>query len=153
MGIPRRLKEERGRFALVDGIPFQLPVSTEKSPALMAAFSINADKAKALLPGNELHPFRLWKKGLLVITVIDYRITTIGKYIEFSIAIACTHGKRPAPRLLPGIFMKTFGTGQYVYDLPVSTEISVKGGKGIWGMPKHRASLDFSDGEIGRAHV
>jgi hypothetical protein len=43
--------------------------------------------------------------------------------------------------------MKTFGTGQYVYDLPVSTEISVKGGKGIWGMPKHRASLDFSDGE------
>ncbi|HEX9210520.1 MAG TPA: acetoacetate decarboxylase family protein [Bradyrhizobium sp.] len=147
MGIPRRLKEQQGRFALVDGIPFQLPVSTEKSPALMAAFSINADKAKALLPGNELHPFRLWKKGLLVITVIDYRVTTIGKYIEFSIAIACTHGKRPAPRLLPGIFMKTFGTGQYVYDLPVSTEISVKGGKGIWGMPKHRAGLDFLDGE------
>src|SRR5712692_8386100 len=147
MGIPRRLKEEQGRFALVDGIPFQLPVSTEKSPALMAAFSINADKAKALLPGNELHPFRLWKKGLLVITVIDYRITTIGKYIEFSIAIACTHGKRPAPRLLPGIFMKTFGTGQWVYDLPVSTEVSVKGGKGIWGMPKHRANLNYIEGE------
>jgi hypothetical protein len=30
-----------------------------------------------------------------------------------------------------------------VIDLPVSTEISVKGGKGIWGMPKHQASLDF----------
>src|SRR5882762_5919035 len=143
MGIPTRLEAQRGRFALVDGIPFNLPVSTEKSPALMAAFSIDADKAKALLPGNELHPFRLWNKGLLVITVIDYRVTTIGKYIEFSIAIACTHGKRSAPRLLPGVFMKTFGTGQYVYDLPVSTEISVKGGKGIWGMPKHRANLDF----------
>jgi len=147
MGIPTRLEAQRGRFALVDGIPFNLPVSTQKSPALMAAFGIDADKAKALLPGNELHPFRLWNKGLLVITVIDYRVTTIGKYIEFSIAIACTHGKRSAPRLLPGVFMKTFGTGQYVYDLPVSTEISVKGGKGIWGMPKHRASLDFLDGE------
>ncbi|MGH9114646.1 MAG: acetoacetate decarboxylase family protein, partial [Acidimicrobiales bacterium] len=33
--------------------------------------------------------------------------------------------------------------GQYVYDLPVSTEISVKGGKGIWGMPKHQANLDY----------
>jgi hypothetical protein len=33
--------------------------------------------------------------------------------------------------------------GQFVIDLPVSTEISVKGGKGIWGMPKHRASLSF----------
>ena len=39
--------------------------------------------------------------------------------------------------------MKTFGTGQYVWDLPVSTDISVKGGKGIWGMPKHKANLDF----------
>ena len=25
----------------------------------------------------------------------------------------------------------------------MSTEVSVKGGKGIWGMPKHQASLDF----------
>lgn len=147
MAIPKRLQEQAGRFALVDGVPFELPVRSEQAPALMAAFSINADKAKALLPGNELHPFRLWNKGLLVITVIDYQVTNIGKYIEYSIAIACTHGKRPAPRLLPGLFMKTFGTGQYVVDLPVSTEISVKGGKGIWGMPKHRASLDFLIGE------
>ncbi|MEC5384250.1 acetoacetate decarboxylase family protein [Uliginosibacterium sp. H3] len=147
MGRPRRLEEQAGRFALVDGIPFQLPVSSHKSPALMAAFSIDADKAAALMPGNEMHPFRLWNRGLLVITVIDYIETNIGKYIEYSVAIACTHGKKPAPRLLPAIFMKTFGTGQYVVDLPVSTEISVKGGKGIWGMPKHQANLDFVIGD------
>ncbi len=75
--------------------------------------------------------------------MIDYRDTVIGKYIEYSIAIACTHGSRPAPRLLPAVLMNSYGTGQYVYDLPVSTEISVKGGKGIWGMPKHQANLDF----------
>jgi hypothetical protein len=109
----------------------------------MAAFSINADKARALLPGNEIYPLRLWNKGVLVITVIDYRDTVIGKYIEYSIAIACTHGPRPAPRLLPAVLMNSYGTGQYVYDLPVSTEISVKGGKGIWGMPKHQANLYF----------
>jgi hypothetical protein len=39
--------------------------------------------------------------------------------------------------------MKRAGTGQYVWDLPVSSLISVKGGKGIWGMPKHQANLDF----------
>jgi hypothetical protein len=39
--------------------------------------------------------------------------------------------------------MRTFGTGQFVFDLPVSSEVSVKGGKGIWGMPKHQANLDF----------
>ncbi len=38
---------------------------------------------------------------------------------------------------------RLYGTGQYVIDLPVSSEVSVKGGKGIWGMPKHQANLDF----------
>jgi len=147
MAIPKRVLAASGRHALVDGIPFQLPIKCEQSPVLMAAFPINAEKAAALMPGNEIFPLRLWNRGLLVITVVDYRVTTIGKYIEYSIAIACTHGASPAPRLLPALFMKTFDTGQYVYDLPVSTEISVKGGKGIWGMPKHQANLDFIIGD------
>jgi Acetoacetate decarboxylase (ADC) len=148
MGKPRRLQQQAGRYALVDGIPFELPVRSEQTPALMAGFSINPEKAARLLPGNEVHPFRVWNKGLLIVTVVNYQRTNIGQYIEFSIAIACTHGSRPAPRLLPALMQKTFGTGQYVYDLPVSTEISVKGGKGIWGMPKHQANLDFVvDGE------
>ena len=139
----KRLRRQAGRYALVDGIPFKMPVNSEQTPALMAGFPINPDKAKKLIPGNEVYPFRLWSKGLLIITVIDYRITNIGKYIEFSIAIACTHGRKRAPRLIPGIFLQHYGTGQFVYDLPVSTEISVKGGKGIWGMPKHHANLNF----------
>jgi len=143
MSIPKRLELQAGRFALVDGIPFALPINCDRSPALFAVFPINADKARALLPGNEIHPFRLWKKGLLVVSVIDYRVTDIGKYIEFSIAIACTHGGNPAPPLLPALFQKLYGTGQFVVDLPVSTEVSVKGGKGIWGMPKHQANLDY----------
>jgi hypothetical protein len=138
-----RLKREQGRYSLVDDISFQMPVSSRNTPALMAAFPINAEKAARLLPGNEVHPFVLWNKGLLVITVLDYRETVIGKYIEFSVAIACTHGRRPAPRVLPVLFQKLFGLGQYVVDLPVSSEISVRGGKGIWGMPKHQANLRF----------
>ena len=100
-----------------------------------------------LLQGNEVHPFVMWNKTLLVVTVVDYRNTNIGKYIEFSIALACTHGARPAPRLLPMLLRGSYGTGQYVFDLPVSTEISVKGGKGIWGMPKHQANLNYIETE------
>src|SRR5690606_20312794 len=55
--------------------------------------------------------------------------------------------RRPAPRLLPALFMKSYHTGQFIVDLPVSTEISVKGGKGIWGMPKHQANLNFIQDE------
>lgn len=146
MPTPARLQSETGRHALVDTIPFKLPVSSRESPALIAGFSIDAAAAAALLPGTEVHPLRLpGGRAVLLVTVVDYRITTIGKYIEFSVAIACTHGARPAPRLVPvlPLAQKLYGTGQYVVDLPVSTEISVKGGKGIWGMPKHQANLDF----------
>ena len=138
-----RSKKLEGRFARVDDIPFVLPVKTRDSPAFMAAFSIDPDRARELLPGNELHPVRLFRRALLLITVIDYKDTPIGKYIEFSIGIPCTRGWRGAPPLLPLLLKGVFNFGQYVYDLPVSTEISVKGGKGIWGMPKHQANLDF----------
>lgn len=144
MGIPKRLLRQAGRHALVDGIPFLLPVNSEQSPALMAGFTIDYDSAAALMPGNELHPFRLWgNKSVLMITVIDYRVTDIGKYVEFSIAIACTHGRKPAPPILNALLFAHYDVGQFVFDLPVSSEISVKGGKGIWGMPKHQANLDF----------
>lgn len=142
--VPRRQRRLVGRYAMVDGIPFQMPVNSADTPALMAMFPIDADAAAALLPGGELHPLRLpGGRGVLIVTVVNYITTDIGSYIEFSIAIACTHGLRPAPPLLPGLLRGIFGSGQYVLDLPVSSEISVKGGKGIWGMPKHQANLDF----------
>jgi hypothetical protein len=127
----------------VDGIPFLLPVASTDTSALMAAFSIDANRAAELLPGKEIHPLRLGRRGVLLVTVVDYRATSIGSYIEYSIAIACTHGLKPAWPFLPALFSGAYGVGQFVVDLPVSTEISVKGGKGIWGMPKHQASLDF----------
>lgn len=148
MKIPKRVKRYAGRYALVDNIPFTLPVQAKNSPALMAGFFCDYKKAQSLMPGNELHPLKYFNgKAIFMVTVIDYRDTTIGKYIEYSLAIACTRGKKPAPLLPAGIFMKSYGTGQFILDLPVSSEISVKGGKGIWGMPKHKASLDFIIGD------
>lgn len=59
MTIPARVRRSAGRYALVDGIPFQLPVDSSDTPALMAAFTVDADRAADMLPGNELHPVRL----------------------------------------------------------------------------------------------
>jgi hypothetical protein len=145
---PKRIKKYTGRYALVDGIPYKMPISASNSPALMVGFSCDWEKANALLPGNEIHALRLPNgRAVLLITVINYLETSIGKYIEYSIAIGCTHGRKPAPRMLNTLFVGQYGTGQYILDLPVSTEVSVKGGKGIWGMPKHIASLDFIESE------
>lgn len=137
----------KGRYANVDGIPFKMLVETRSSPALMALFSVNADAAQAMLPGQELQVARVWKRGLLVIAVVNYTDTTIGKYVEFCIGLVCTHGRRRPPRLLPMALPFAYRTGVYIYDLPVSTEISVKGGLGIWGMPKRQGALDFVIGD------
>ena len=95
----KRIERLHGRHALVDGIPFSLPVDSRDTPALMAAFPISAARAAELLPGEEVHPLRLGGDvGLLLVTVVDYRTTDIGSYIEYSLAIACTHGLSPAPR-------------------------------------------------------
>jgi hypothetical protein len=141
MTIPARVRRSAGRHALVDGIPFVLPVNSSDTPALVAAFAVDAERAAELLPGNELHPVRLpGGRGLLILTVIDYKTTDIGRYIEYSIALACIRGSRPLPLPLALLLGRV---GQFVVDLPVSSEVSVKGGKGIWGMPKHRAYLEF----------
>lgn len=142
--LPARQRQLAGQKATVDGISYLLPVNSEPSPVLMTAFPVKARAAAALIPGEELHPFRLpGGRSLLMVTVINYLATDIGAYIEYSLALAVTRGSRPAPPLLPMLFQKKLNFGQYVVDLPVSSEISVKGGKGIWGMPKHKANLDF----------
>ncbi len=141
--VPRRQRRLADQHALVDGIPYVMPVNSNRSPVLMAAFPMAYADARSLLPGTELHPFRLGRKALFVVTVVNYLSTDIGAYIEYSLAVAVTHGAHAGPPLLPGLAPKAYGLGQFVVDLPVSSEVSVKGGKGIWGMPKHQASLDF----------
>jgi len=143
MRVPSRIRATAGRKALVDGIPFTMPVGCRDSPVLMAAFSVNPRRAANLLGTEETGQLSVLGGGILIVTVIDYRDTVIGEYIEYSIGIACTHDASPCRLKWPGLLRKSLTIGQYVIDLPVSSEVSVKGGKGIWGMPKHQASLDF----------
>ena len=148
MRIPNRIKKHSGRHSLVDGIPFTMPVKTINAQVLAAGFYCDYKRAASLLPGIQLHPLRLWNgKAIFTVTVVNYLRTTFGKCIEYRLALAVTRGAHRAPPFLPILFTHTYHTGQFLLDLPVSTEISVKGGKGIWGMPKHQASLDFVLGE------
>lgn len=147
MIFPRRIRWLDGRYANVDGIPFVTPIRTRTSPALFAGFSIDPVAARELLPGEELHPCRVWSRGVLVIAVVNYLDTAIGRYVEFCVGVLCTRGPRAAPRLVPLTMLPRFGTGVFIYDLPVSSEVSVKGGRGIWGMAKRQANLDFVIGD------
>ena len=113
----------------------------------MGIFPIDWDKARRFLPPGDIHPARLWTRGLLIVIATHHRRTQIGDFIEYTVSIACTQGAKPAPRLLPMIFKRLFGAGQYTFDMPVSSELAVKAGKSIWGMPKRQANLDFVVGK------
>ena len=79
MQIPERVTRQEGRKALVDGIPFELPVVCAPSPVMMAAFTIDLQKAAAVLPGRELFPLQLPNnRGILVVAVIDYQLDAAG---------------------------------------------------------------------------
>ena len=70
--IPRRLKREANHHALVDGIPFALPVRSMRMQAVMAAFPIDPAGAQALLP-DSVRAVRLLGKALLAVTVVNYQ--------------------------------------------------------------------------------
>ena len=120
-----------------------MPVQTKTSPALFAASPWTPTGAADLSPGRSCTRSGSSVGAILVVAVVNYLDTTIGKYIESCIGVMVTHGP-PGCAPLPALALRShFGTGVYIYDLPVSTEISVKGGLGIWGMPKRQANLDY----------
>jgi hypothetical protein len=142
--VNRRQSALEGHHARVDGIDFTMPVNSLDSPALMTGFTVDHARASRLVPGEELGLVRLPRgRALLLVTVIDYRTTDIGAYVEFSIAFACVHRRAGSALAWTLLRERTAAVGQYVWDLPVSSAVSVRGGKGIWGMPKHQANLDF----------
>jgi len=136
-----------GRRARVDGIDFVMPVANAASPAFSAIYTIDGAAAAHALPGQELHPLTFGGRGLLLLAVVDYQATAIGTYIEFCVGIVCTKGPRPRGAVRSLLMPRRSGVGAYICDLPVSTQISVKGGRGIWGMAKRQANLDFMIGD------
>ncbi len=143
MSIPKRIKKYTGRFALVDNIPYELPVQTKGSPCMMSGYTCDFEEAKKLMP-HELEPLKLPNgKAVFLATIIDYTKTNIGDYVEYSLAIACKRKIGFFKILFKALITGKLHLGQYIVDLPVSSDVSVKGGKGIWGMPKHKANLDF----------
>lgn len=143
----RRNRWLQGRYANVDGIPFKMPVETKSSPCIFAGFTIDPDAAQNLLPGQELQAVKAFGRGILIVAVVNYGDTTIGKYVETCLGVLCAHRRQKPLPLAPLALPFLYGTGVYIYDLPVSTEISVKGGLGIWGMPKRQGNLDFIEGD------
>ena len=67
MAQPARLQQQAGRWALVDGIPFQMPVYCRNSPALFAPL-IAAHVSRAVPAGISRHSMSYSKASRTGIT-------------------------------------------------------------------------------------
>ena len=98
-----------------DGTPWSTgsrsccPSNSARTPALMAAFPVDGERCGTAAARRRAPPgAAARRRGLLVVTVVNYVMTDIGRYVEYSLAIACTFGApagtpaaaRPAARAL-----------------------------------------------------
>jgi len=145
--IPRRLSRESNHFALVDGIPFTLPVRSQRMQALMAAFRSIPTRRRRSSPTAACEQRASGRKALLVITVVNYEETVIGKYIEYSVALGLRPPRSNPPPLLPFLLQGHYPVrairlrpaGQY-RDLR-------QGREGDLGDAESTSDLDFQVGD------
>lgn len=128
------------------GYRFKSPFFIRDADVIGAFFLCDYQKAR-LLVAPPHQPVRLpFNKALFAVTCIEYKDTDIGPYNEVALSIVV---RPPDQGLLQNVkSLRSLIDGQfhaYVLQLPVTTEISVAGGKGILNYPKFLADITFRD--------
>lgn len=102
-----------------------LPIEYRDGSLLNIVAFVRQAAVRALLPTTRLHPVVVRGKATMLLTIFEYRDTSVGPYNELSVAFLV----RPEGSGLGA-------AGAWVQDLPVTTEIALAAGKEIWGYPK-----------------
>ncbi|MFF9587283.1 acetoacetate decarboxylase family protein [Streptomyces achromogenes] len=126
--------------------PVDVPVRYYDSSAAHLCFPVDADTARALLPGvTWMTPSRLGRRALAVLSLYEHRCTTIGPYTEISLSVLVDDLWRPRPYdvaldLLRRVDLRR--TGRYVVSLAVTSEEARAVAREIWGQPAVRVSAE-----------
>jgi hypothetical protein len=114
--------------------PVTLPIEYRDASVVSVVFRALPERVAAVLGDLRLEPRRLAGRTTVVLTLFQYRDTSIGPYNE----LAVTSYVRPLDdrRLRAGSF--------WVHVLPVTTETACAAGLDIWGYPKWVTPIDFT---------
>ncbi|WP_294532829.1 acetoacetate decarboxylase family protein [uncultured Rhodoblastus sp.] len=111
----------------------------------MACFRVDPQKAGSVIQGG-LEPVRFGRKALAVVSLYEYRKTSIAAYREVGVAIACA----PKGVTLPAwALFSLFGSldkgvvGFNVIDLPVTTAAACAARREIWSYPRFVTPIGF----------
>ncbi len=124
---------------------FELPALYFRDDAFALFYTVDAHRAKQLLPSDKLHPVLLsGKKALAGIVAFNYIDTSIGPYGEVGMIIPVVYGPKPPVMLLPAVLESRFpGFGALVLHLPVTNTLARDAGRGEWGYTKFIADMRF----------
>lgn len=127
-----------------DGLEYDLPILYWRDDTMIALFSADAAKVRAMLPSENLHPIMISKQRcFLAMAVYNYLHTSIGPYGEWAMAVPVCFKRQPRtplPMLLQS-YDPSFGL--WVPHIPVSTHAALRAGRAEWGYPKFIGNFHF----------
>lgn len=143
-------------FQGVDQVELEINGGTAKFPifyrdARMFTIVVPANllKLKRALPDVRFTPAQIVPGvGALALTAFEYYDTDIRPYNEFSMGILLNAPyflPVPGYNMLRQLFANLFNV--FVWQLPVTTEIALRGGIDFYNYPKSICDIDFSDTE------
>ncbi|MBI2520175.1 MAG: acetoacetate decarboxylase family protein [Bdellovibrio sp.] len=125
---------------------FKSPFFIRDADVIGAFFLCDYEKAQALTAPHH-RPLKLpFKKTLLAVNCIEYKNTDIGPYNEVALSILVSapgEGLWQKVQSLRAIMQAKFHA--FIVQLPVTTELSVAGGKGLLNYPKFLADITFRE--------
>jgi hypothetical protein len=136
----------------VGGQPGKMPTFYYDGALMTGLFPAHHRALRELIPDPDLEPARLAPGlGALVLWCIEYRDSDIGAYNEVAIGVALNEPdggpNLPGRALLAAVRRRQQHV--YIHHLPVTTEVSRRGGIDFYNFPKFLADIEFRD-ERGR---
>jgi len=129
------------------GQPIKCPILYYDLRWINAIFTTRTSKLKKLLPHPNFKPIEMWPgMSMLGITVFEYRDSSIGPYNEIAFVIPI---KFQTGFVFPGLalisMMRKNVFPSYIYQMPVTIDISVKAGLHFWNHPKLLSEITIRD--------
>lgn len=109
----------------IDGRTIGFPMAVDRFDAITATWSVDAVRARELIPGSAFEPLEVDGRAHLVIAACDYHENPWGDYLELNLGFLA----RP-------VGAEEGVHGSFVYRMPVDQDFTCRAGNEVMGFPK-----------------
>lgn len=132
---------------VIAGQRAKVPIFYRDGSSITALLPASARRLRRILPDPRYRPATLLPGvGIVGLTALDYRDTDIGPYGEFSVSVFLRPPFSPGGRGVLGQYRRRQLHG-FIWHLPVTTEIALRGGVDYYNFPKFIARIEFEEAE------